>query len=120
MIGRAAIHFIALLLAGGIALAMERTRLPGTGIELTPPPGMVPSEEFAGFADPARGSAMLVAQLPVLRSEVPGFLATMSDSELAAQGLSQVDRRVLSDGVPGNVLITAEQSRYGIPFERWI
>jgi len=120
MVGRSIIVFITLALAGSAAFATERIRLLGTLIDLAPPPGMVPSEEFAGFADPTNGSAMLVVELPVSRSEVPDFLSAMTDDVLAAQGLSRVDRGALPDGVPGNVLITAEQSAHGISFEHWI
>lgn len=120
MIGNVAFVFVAFWLVGAVAFAAERTRLPGTGVELTPPAGMVPSDEFAGFVNPANGSAMLVAQLPVSWTEFPDFLATMSDSVLARQGLRRVGRHTLPEGVAGNVLITAEHSQHGIPFERWI
>jgi hypothetical protein len=120
MMSRAVLLALLLALAGGATLATERTRLPGTGIELAPPAGMVPSSEFAGFADPAKGSAMLVVELPVQRREVPEFLSAMSDGALAAQGLTRLGRGALPGGVPGNLLITAEHSAHGIPFERWI
>jgi hypothetical protein len=118
---RRAVLFLALLAFAGVAdAAPDRTRLAGTAIELAPPPGMVPSSDFAGFSDPARGAAMLVVELPVGRTEVPGFLSSMDDGALAAQGLTRLDRSALPDGVPGNLLITAEESAHGIPFERWI
>jgi hypothetical protein len=120
MIRRAVL--LAALLAGAASPlpAAELTRLPGTCVELAPPPGMVPASEFAGFADPKKGSAMLVVELPVQRKEVPEFLSALSDEALAAQGLIALERGALPQGVPGNLLIRAEHSAHGIPFERWI
>ncbi|HEX6112282.1 MAG TPA: hypothetical protein VFZ10_08245 [Geminicoccaceae bacterium] len=120
MIRRAVL--LAALLAGAASPlpAAELTRLPGTCVELAPPPGMIPASEFAGFADPKKGSAMLVVELPVQRKEVPEFLSALSDEALAAQGLIALERGALPQGVPGNLLIRAEHSAHGIPFERWI
>lgn len=120
MIGTLGLVLVLLLLAGGMSIAGERVHLPGTGIELIAPPGMEPSREFQGFADPVKGIALLVAELPVKRGEVPEFLSAMTDGALAAQGLTRIARTVLADGVAGNLLITGEQVALGIPFERWI
>ena len=120
MTRRALVLFALLAISDAASAAPERTRLAGTGIELAPPPGMVPSGDFAGFSDPARGAAMLVVELPVGRPEVPDFLSSMDDGALAAQGLTRLDRSALPDGVPGNLLITAEEFAHGIPFQRWI
>ena len=120
MICRAVLMGVLLALSGGPLFAAELTRLPGTCVELAPPPGMTPATEFAGFADAATGSAMLVVELPVQRKEVPEFLAALNDQALAAQGLTGVTRAVLADGVPGNLLIRAAHLAHGIPFERWI
>jgi hypothetical protein len=120
MVCRAVLFLLLLAAAGRPLFAAELTRLPGTCVELAPPTGMMPSSEFAGFVDPEKGSAMLVVELPVQRKEVPEFLAALSDEALAAQGLSAVERGLLPDGVPGNLLIRARHSAHGIPFERWI
>jgi hypothetical protein len=120
MICRAALVLVLLAIAGGPAIGAEPARLPGMCVELAPPPGMVPTSDFAGFTDPAKGSAMLVVELPVDRTEVPQFLAALNDDALAAQGLKPVDRDVLPDGAAGNLLIRTEHSAHGIPFERWI
>ena len=120
MIRRAVLLVALLLIVGHPVRAAELVRLPGTCVELAPPQGMMPSTEFAGFADPEKGSAMLVVELPVERKEFPEFLAALSDEALAAQGLTAVERGLLPDGVPGNLLIRAQHSAHGIPFERWI
>lgn len=111
---------LALLLAPGEAISGEPVRLEGTDIELMPPAGMEPSEGFAGFLDPDKGSAMLVVELPVARGELGEFLTAFSESALAGSGLTQLDRGALVEGVPGNLLIRTEHSAHGIPFERWI
>jgi hypothetical protein len=120
MIFRAALVLVALTLLGGVAMPAARSRIPGTGIEMAVPPGMVPSREFVGFADPAKGSAMLVAELPIGSDELPAFLAAISDDVLAAQGLSFIHRTTIPGGIPGNLLINAREFSHGIPFERWI
>lgn len=120
MVRRAVLVLLLLAAASRPLIATELIRLPGTCVELAPPEGMMPSTEFAGFADPEKGSAMLVVELPVQRKEFPEFLAALSDEALAAQGLTAVERGLLPDGVPGNLLIRAQHSAHGIPFERWI
>ena len=120
MIRRAVLLVALLLIVGHPVPAAELVRLPGTCVELSPPAGMTPTTEFAGFADPEKGSAMLVVELPVRRTEVPEFLAALSDEALAAQGLTAIERGLLPDGVPGNLLIRGRHSTQGIPFERWI
>ncbi len=111
---------LTLILAPGGATAGEPVRLDGTGIELMPPSGMVPSEGFAGFLDPDKGSAMLVVELPVVRGELGEFLTVLSEGALAGSGLTQLDRGALAEGVPDNLLIRTEHLAHGIPFERWI
>jgi hypothetical protein len=65
MVCRAVLFLLLLAVAGRPVIAAELIRLPGTCVELAPPEGMMPSTEFAGFADPEKGSAMLVVELPV-------------------------------------------------------
>ena len=63
---RALVVFAALALA--IQAAPARTEEvifpPGSRVGLVPPPGMVVSKTFDGFADPAKDAAILIAVLP--------------------------------------------------------
>src|SRR5688500_1742879 len=117
MVRRAVLVVALLLIVRHPVPAAELVRLPGTCVQLSPPAGMPPTSAVACFADPAKGRAMLVVELPVRRTEVPEFLAALSDEALAAQGLTAIERGLLPDGVPGNLLIRGRHSTQGIPFE---
>src|SRR5262249_31527325 len=58
----AAILAIALALAAP-ASAASPSLLPGAGVGLVPPEGMVPSQSFQGYQDAARGAMLFITEL---------------------------------------------------------
>ena len=102
------------------AVAQSPTFVPGTGVGLVPPKGMVPARAFSGFEDIGTGASILVAEFPAeaYASIVPNF----TPEALAANGLEQgkpaVDWKI--PGIQGGRLIRGRQKAHGGLFRKWV
>lgn len=120
---RALAALIVLALAALVAVpasAQSPKFVPGTGVGLVPPKGMVPAQSFSGFEDRASGASILVAEFPA--EAYAQILPTITPEGLAGSGLQQaspaVDWKIA--GGQGGRLIRGRQTAHGTIFRKWV
>src|ERR1700733_14687857 len=85
----AQIAFVAILALASLAVparAEDPIFPPGSRIGLVPPPGMVASNTFDGFADPSKDAAILITVLPA--AAFPQMDKTLDVDTLKKQGVN--------------------------------
>ena len=105
----ALIFFVNLTIAGPV---------PGTSVNINPPPGFVKADRFHGFMNESNGSSIMVSEIPGPYAETTrGFL---DEEKLQAQGMYLIERSSIT--VDGRVamLLHVEQSAYGSQFRKWV
>lgn len=104
-------------LALGAAAPAEPTRVPGTGVRLTPPPGFAPAEQFAGFQNPERNASIVVTEIPGPVSEVR---RGMTRSGLASRGVELIESSRVTVGGKEALLLHVSQRSLGTDYFKWM
>jgi hypothetical protein len=92
----------------------------GSGIGLVPPAGLVPSTSFSGFEDPAKGTSIVVTEMPV--DAYATIAAAFNREGLLATGietLSGPDEWPVKGAVVSK-LIRGSQVAAGVKYRKWI
>lgn len=111
----------ALLLAAAPAVpagAVELMYPRGSAIGLVPPPGMVESEQFAGFEDDATKSSILVVDMPAEAYDqlVTGF----SEQALTTRGVTLEDREDFPLKGAKAILLIGRQTAGPVSVRKWV
>jgi hypothetical protein len=100
------------------ARAAEPVFPPGSRIGLVPPTGMVTSDAFAGFADPERNAAILIATLPA--AAYSQLEKSLDVDELRKQGISLEKREPMRLSVGKGFLLTGRQASGKEHYRKWL
>ena len=98
--------------------AAEPVFPPGSRIGLVPPIGMVTSDAFAGFADPEKNAAILIATLPA--AAYSQLDKTLDTEELHKQGISLEKREPMRLGIGKGFLLTGRQVAGKEHYRKWL
>jgi hypothetical protein len=112
--------FAALALAAQAAPAQAEDVIfpPGSRVGLAPPPGMVASKTFDGFADPAKDAAILITVLP---AEAYGQIEKVLDSDaLKRQGVTVEKREPIQLSFGKGVLLIGRQVAEKNRYKKWL
>ena len=110
-----------LLLASCIAAparAADPLFPPGSRVGLAPPPGMVLSDSFAGFADPDKNAAILIATLPA--AAYSQLDKSLDVDELHKQGINLEKREPMRLGIGKGFLLTGRQAAGKEHYRKWL
>ena len=111
---------VALALAVQVAPARAEDVIfpPGSRVGLAPPPGMVASKTFDGFADPAKDAAILITVLP---AEAYGQIEKVLDSDaLKRQGVTVDKREPIQLGFGKGILLIGRQVAEKNRYKKWL
>jgi hypothetical protein len=102
---RAFSAFLSMAMLAGAAWAAEPVFPPGSRLGLVPPQGMVPSQGFQGFEDPATHAAIFVTEMSL--NTYPDIEKEFSPEEIKASGMTEEGRETLSlkDGTASVVIV---------------
>jgi hypothetical protein len=112
--------FAALVLAihAAPARAEEVIFPPGSRVGLVPPPGMVVSKTFDGFADPAKDAAILITVLP---AEAFAQIEKVLDTDaLKKQGVTVDKREPMQLSFGKGILLVGRQVAEKERFKKWL
>jgi hypothetical protein len=98
--------------------AAEPAFPPGSRIGLVPPTGMVISDAFAGFADPEKNAAILIATLPA--AAYSQLDKTLDTEELRKQGISLEKREPMRLDAGKGFLLTGRQMAGKERYRKWL
>ena len=91
---------------------------PGSRVGLVPPPGMVVSKTFDGFADPAKDAAILITVLP---AEAFAQIEKVLDTDaLKKQGVTVDKREPMQLGFGKGILLIGRQVAEKEHFKKWL
>jgi len=105
-----------LALGASTALATP-TRVPGTRVNLDPPPGFVPAQRFPGFQNEEKGASIMVTELPGPAAEMQ---KGMTRELLASRGMTLIRSQTVKVGGRDALLIHTSQSAAGTEFLKWM
>ena len=100
------------------AAAADAIFPPGSRVGLVPPPGMVPSKSFDGFADPEKDAAILITVLPA--GAYPQFEKTMDSDALKKQGVSLDKREPIKLDSGKGFLLSGRQVADKTHYRKWL
>ena len=92
--------------------------VPGTSVDIKPPPGFVRSDRFAGFMLESTGSSIMVTEVPGPYAEVTRGLT--DQKSLQNQGIKLLNNSPVTVAGQTAMLLQVEQSEYGTLFKKWI
>jgi hypothetical protein len=110
--------FLLSLLVAMPSRAAEPIFPPGSRIGLVPPTGMVLSDAFAGFADPEKNAAVLIATLPA--AAYSQLDKTLDTEELRKQGITLEKREPMRLDAGKGFLLTGRQSAGKEHYRKWL
>ncbi len=90
----------------------------GSHVGLVPPPGMVPSNTFDGFADPEKDAAILITVLPA--AAYSQFEKTMDTDVLKKQGVSLEKREPIKLDIGKGFLLSGRQVSDKTRYRKWL
>jgi hypothetical protein len=100
------------------ATAADAIFPPGSRVGLVPPPGMVPSNTFDGFADPEKDAAILITVLPA--AAYSQFEKTMDTDVLKKQGVSLEKREPIKLDSGKGFLLSGRQVADKTRYRKWL
>jgi len=109
---------LALLILAMPARAEDPTFPAGSRIGLVPPPGMVASNTFDGFADPAKDAAILITVLPA--SAFAEMDKTLDLDTLKKQGVSLEKREPMQLSFGKGFLLIGRQTADKMRYKKWL
>lgn len=109
---------LALAIQPAAVQAEEAIFPPGSRVGLVPPPGMVVSKTFDGFADPTKDAAILITVLPAEAfAQIEKVLET---DALKKQGVTVDKREPMQFGFGKGVLLIGRQAAEKARFKKWL
>src|SRR5262249_12525495 len=117
---RALVVFVILMLAiPAVPARTEEAIFPvGSRVGLVPPPGMVASKTFDGFADPAKDAAILIAVLP---AEAYAQIEKVIESDaLKKQGVTVDKREPMRLSFGKGILLVGRQVSEKTHYKKWL
>lgn len=119
-VGRVFGLLFVLLVIAQPGFAQEAVFPSGSGIGLVPPAGLVPSSSFSGFEDPAKGTSIVVTELPV--DAYATIAAGFNREGLLATGIETISgpEEWSVQGAVVSKLIRASQVAAGVKYRKWI
>jgi hypothetical protein len=117
----AQIAFVAIVALASLAvpaLAEDPIFPPGSRIGLVPPPGMVASNTFDGFADPGKDAAILITVLPA--AAFPQMDKTLDVDTLKKQGVSLEKREPMQLSFGKGFLLSGRQTADKTRYKKWL
>jgi hypothetical protein len=100
------------------AIAADAIFPPGSRVGLIPPPGMVTSNTFDGFADPEKDAAILITVLPA--AAYSQFEKTMDTDLLKKQGVSLEKREPIKLDTGKGFLLSGRQVADKTRYRKWL
>jgi hypothetical protein len=100
------------------ACAEDPTFPPGSRVGLVPPPGMVASNTFDGFADPTKDAAILITVLPA--AAFAQMDKTLDIDTLKKQGVVLDKREPMQLGLGKAFLLTGRQTADKVRYRKWL
>jgi hypothetical protein len=91
---------------------------PGSRVGLVPPPGMVASNTFDGFADPGKEAAILITILPA--AAFPQMDKTLDVDTLRKQGVSLEKREPMQFSFGKGFLLIGRQTADRTRYKKWL
>ena len=115
-----ALSFALFLLASvQLGLAQERVFPGGSGVGLVPPPGLVLSTNFSGFEDAAKGTSIVLTELPV--DAYAELAAKFNPDGLRATGIEAGQPEDWPvEGAVVSKLIRGSQVAAAIKYRKWV
>jgi hypothetical protein len=108
-----------LLANAQLGLAQERVFPGGSGVGLVPPPGLVLSTNFSGFEDAAKGTSIVLTELPV--DAYAELAAKFNPDGLRATGIEAGQPEDWPvEGAVVSKLIRGSQVAAGIKYRKWV
>ena len=92
--------------------------VPGTSVNLDPPPGFVKSERFSGFMNETNGSSIMVTEFPGPYAEVTKGFSDVQ--KMQARGMNILEKSSITVGGKPAMLFHVAQSAYGAQFKKWL
>lgn len=109
---------LALAIQAAPARTEEATFPLGSRVGLVPPPGMVASKTFDGFADPAKDAAILITVLP---AEAFAQIEKVLDTDaLKKQGVTVEKREPMQLSFGKGILLVGRQVAEKARFRKWL
>jgi hypothetical protein len=100
------------------ATAADAIFPPGSRVGLVPPPGMVTSNTFDGFADPEKDAAILITVLPA--AAYAQFEKTMDTDALKKQGVNLEKREPIKLDTGKGFLLSGRQVADKTRYRKWL
>ncbi len=120
--GFAVVLALALLAVAAVPTPPARAADPifpfGSRIGLVPPPGMVASDDFAGFADPQKNAAILITTLPA--AAYAQVEKTLDAAALKRQGVNIEKREPMQFSFGKGFLIVGRQVADKERYRKWL
>ncbi|WP_457300062.1 hypothetical protein [Phyllobacterium sp. P5_D12] len=114
-----ALSALFLLASVQLGLAQERVFPGGSGVGLVPPPGLVLSTNFSGFEDAAKGTSIVLTELPV--DAYAELAAKFNPDGLRATGIEAGQPEDWPvEGAVVSKLIRGSQVAAGIKYRKWV
>ena len=109
---------VGVVLSAAPARAQDPVFPPGSRVGLVPPPGMVASNAFDGFADPSKDAAILITVLP------PAAFAQMDKTldvdSLKKQGVALEKREPMQLSFGKGFLLSGRQTADRTRYKKWL
>jgi hypothetical protein len=90
----------------------------GSRVGLVPPPGMLPSKAFSGFADPDKNAAILLVTFPPVAFDQ--LDKSMVPEELKKQGVDVDGREAVTFGFGKGFIVNGVQSTNKGRYRKWL
>lgn len=105
-------------LAAAPAFAANPVFPRGSRVGLVPPPGMVASDQFDGFADPSKDAAILINVLPA--AAYAEIEKTLDTDVLRKQGVSVKKREPMKLDIGDGFLLIGQQAAEKVRYRKWL
>jgi hypothetical protein len=109
---------LAMLTLAAPVLAADPVFPPGSRVGLVPPPGMVASNTFDGFADPSKDAAILITVLPA--AAFAQMDKTLDIETLKKQGVVLDKREPMQLAFGKGFLLIGRQTADKVRYKKWL